>query len=73
MALLYLFFSKIANLILLYLFNGGFAFRSYRNYFGKPHLPHTTLLSTSPACAGRDREKTDMWERAVRDALRGEL
>jgi len=36
-------------------------------------LPHTTLLSTSPACAGRDREKTDMWERAVRDALRGEL
>ena len=55
------------------IFNGGFAFRSYRNYFGKPHLPHTTLLSTSPACAGRDREKTDMWERAVRDALRGEL
>ena len=55
------------------IFNGGCAFRSYRNYFGKPHLPHTTLLSTSPACAGRDREKTDMWERAVRDALRCEL
>ena len=61
------------------IFNGGFAFRSYRNYFGKPHLPHTTLLSTSPACAGRDRERRfafaslRSWGRVHDDWLRGNL
>ena len=61
-------YSAVSSII----FNGGFAFRSYSKYFGKPHLPYASLLSTSPACAGRDREKTGMWEMAVRDALRGE-
>lgn len=51
------------------IFNGQFAFKSYRNFFGKPQMPFEVLLSTSPACAGRDKEKHDMWERAVKGAL----
>lgn len=51
------------------IFNGRFAEGSYKNFFGKPHLPFEVLLSTSPACAGRDSEKFDMWERAVKGAL----
>ena len=51
------------------IFNGRFSFNSYKKFFGKPHLPFEVLLSTSPACAGRDAEKFDMWERAVKSAL----
>ncbi len=51
------------------IFNGQFAFKSYRNFFGKPQMPFEVLLSTSPACAGRDKEKHEMWERAVKGAL----
>lgn len=59
--------------ILCILFNGTFAFTAYRNFFGKPHLPFKVLLSTSPACAGRDKEKMDTWEKALRVGLMGEL
>ena len=45
----------------------------YRKFFGRPNLPYEVLLSTSPACAGREKEKTEMWEKTVRRALRGEL
>ena len=47
------------------LFNGGCAFSTYKKYFGQPKVSFVQLLSTSPACAGRDRERLAMW----RDAL----
>ena len=55
------------------IFNGQFAFKSYRNFFGKPQPPFEVLLSTSPACAGRDAEKFEMWESAVKGALEDTL
>ena len=51
------------------IFNGRFAFNSYNKFYGKPQLPFEVLLSTSPACAGRDKEKYETWERAVKGAL----
>jgi hypoxanthine-DNA glycosylase len=51
------------------IFNGRFSFNSYKKFFGKPQMPFEVLLSTSPACAGRDKEKHDMWERALKGAL----
>lgn len=55
------------------LFNGTFAFSGYKKFFGRPNLPYEVLLSTSPACAGREKEKTEMWKKTVRRAIRGEL
>lgn len=55
------------------IFNGRFAFSRYRKFFGVPALPFEVLLSTSPACAGRDAEKFEMWERTIRGALDIEL
>ena len=49
------------------IFNGGFAFSKYKKYFGIPQIDYRRVLSTSPTCAGRDREREDMW----RDALSG--
>ena len=50
----------------LILFNGGCAFAKYGKYFGAPLLPYRKLLSTSPACAGRDEERRRMWHEALR-------
>lgn len=50
----------------LILFNGGCAFAKYGKYFGAPRLPYRKLLSTSPACAGRDEERRRMWHEALR-------
>lgn len=47
------------------IFNGGFAFRAYKKFFGEPRLPYARMLSTSPACAGRDAERQAMWEEAL--------
>ena len=55
------------------IFNGRFSFNTYKKFFGKPHVPFEVLLSTSPACAGRDAEKFDMWERAVKGALEEDI
>ncbi len=52
------------------IFNGTFAYRSYKKFFKTPCLRFEVLLSTSPACAGRDKEKAEMWEKAIKDALR---
>ena len=52
------------------IFNGRFAFNRYKKFFGKPKLPFEVLLSTSPACAGREAEKLEMWERAIKGALK---
>lgn len=52
------------------IFNGRFAERSYRKFFGNPQLPFEVLLSTSPACAGREAEKFEIWERAIKGALK---
>jgi len=52
------------------IFNGRFSFNSYRKFFGDPQLPFEVLLSTSPACAGRDAEKFEMWEKAIKGALK---
>ena len=52
------------------IFNGRFSFNSYRKFFGDPQLPFEVLLSTSPACAGRDTEKFEMWEKAIKGALK---
>ena len=49
----------------LVLFNGAFAFNNYRRFFGEPTLPYKKLLSTSPACAGRDEERFAMWKEAL--------
>ena len=51
------------------IFNGRFAFNSHKKFLGKPQLPFEVLLSTSPACAGREAEKLEMWERAIKGAL----
>lgn len=56
--------------ISLIIFNGRFAEGSYRKFFGKPQLPYEVLLSTSPACAGRETEKFEMWERAIKGTLK---
>jgi len=51
------------------LFNGAFAYTTYRRHFGEPALPFEKLLSTSPACAGRDAERLFMWQRAIKKGL----
>lgn len=48
------------------IFNGGCAFAKYKKYFGEPKLEYARLLSTSPACAGRDTEREAMWRSALR-------
>lgn len=52
------------------IFNGGFAFSTYKKYFGKPVLPYEKVLSTSPACAGRFDEKLAMWRSAIKRGLK---
>ncbi len=47
------------------IFNGGFAFAKYKKYFGAPTIDYRKVLSTSPACAGRDREREEMWMEAL--------
>ena len=47
------------------IFNGGFAFAKYKKYFGEPAIDYRKVLSTSPACAGRDREREEMWMEAL--------
>ena len=47
------------------IFNGGFAFAKYQKYFGAPTIEYRKVLSTSPACAGRDREREEMWMEAL--------
>lgn len=42
------------------IFNGSFAYTNYKKFFGEPVLPYKKLLSTSPACAGRDEERFEM-------------
>lgn len=49
----------------LILFNGAYAFAKYKKYFGEPDISYRKLLSTSPACAGRDREREQMWRGAL--------
>jgi len=51
------------------IFNGSFSLRSFKKYFGEPSLPFRLLLSTSPAVAGRDKERFEMWEKAVRTCV----
>jgi len=51
------------------IFNGGFAFSTYKKHFGTPALPCQKVLSTSPACAGRYNEKLTMWREAVKKGL----
>ncbi|WP_158096068.1 DNA-deoxyinosine glycosylase [Cloacibacillus sp. An23] len=52
----------------LIIFNGGFAFAKYKKYFGLPKIEYRKMLSTSPACAGRDKEREEMWRAALRRA-----
>lgn len=47
------------------IYNGSCAFSNFKKYFGQPPLRYKHLLSTSPACAGRDHERFEMWERAL--------
>lgn len=47
------------------LFNGGCAFTTYKKFWGLPRINHVRLLSTSPACAGRDSARFEMWRRAL--------
>ncbi len=47
------------------IFNGGFAFNKYKKYFGEPKIAYRKVLSTSPACAGRDMERKKMWMEAL--------
>lgn len=47
------------------IFNGNFAYESYIRFFGIPPIPYSKLLSTSPACAGRDNEKLKQWQSAL--------
>lgn len=49
----------------LILFNGAFAFSKYSRHFGAPEIPCRRMLSTSPACAGRDEERQRMWHDAL--------
>lgn len=51
------------------IFNGDFAFSTYRKCFGDPLLPFRKVLSTSPACAGRLEEKNKMWREAITQGL----
>lgn len=51
------------------IFNGGFAFSTYKKCFGGPFLPYEKVLSTSPACAGRFDEKLAMWRGAIKRGL----
>ena len=55
--------------IRLILFNGAFAFNNYKKYFGIPALPYKKLLSTSPACAGRDQARLQMWKDALAEII----
>lgn len=50
------------------IFNGNFAYESYVKFFGQPLIPYVKLLSTSPACAGRDNEKLKLWHEAFKQA-----
>ncbi len=47
------------------LFNGSFAYQTYVKFFSTPPIPFIQLLSTSPACAGRDSEKFAAWKKAL--------
>ena len=51
------------------IFNGGFAFAKYKKYFGAPAIDYRKVLSTSPACAGRDMEREEMWMEALGRSL----
>lgn len=51
------------------IFNGGTAYAKYKKFFGEPSLPHARVLSTSPACAGRDAQRMEQWHDAIRWAL----
>lgn len=51
--------------IALILFNGACSFNKYKKHFGEPSLPYHKMLSTSPACAGRDEERFLMWRQAI--------
>ena len=53
--------------IRLIIFNGSCAFTKYKKHFGMPSLPYHRVLSTSPACAGRDYEKFLMWQKALQE------
>jgi len=48
------------------IFNGNFAYESYIRFFGTPPIAYVKLLSTSPACAGRDNEKLRQWQAALK-------
>lgn len=54
------------------IFNGGFAFSSYKKCFGEPSLPYERVLSTSPACARRFEEKLEQWRNAIKRGLGSE-
>lgn len=58
-------FLKKHKKIELIIFNGGFSFANYKKYFGEPALSYRKLLSTSPACAGRDEARLRMWREAL--------
>ena len=47
------------------IFNGGCSFAKYKKHFGEPPIPFRRLLSTSPACAGRDEQRISMWKEAI--------
>lgn len=53
------------NAIQKILFNGSFAYSCYVKFFGVPAISYIKLLSTSPACAGRDEEKLKYWCKAL--------
>lgn len=60
--------ERYANVRFL-IFNGGFAFSTYKKCFGEPALPYEKVLSTSPACAGRFNEKLEQWRGAIKRGL----
>lgn len=49
----------------LILFNGACSYQKFKKYFGEPEIPWRRMLSTSPACAGRNNEKFEMWKDAI--------
>ena len=51
--------------IRLIIFNGACSFAKYKKHFGVPELPFRKLLSTSPACAGRNEERKKLWAEAL--------
>jgi hypothetical protein len=51
------------------LFNGIKARECYEKFFKEPPIESLTLLSTSPACAGRDQERFEMWRAAIKKGL----